>query len=414
MSPQHQRLQSLNTILLIAFAVIAFALLYWTVRAPSLLAREDNPRLVEAEFRIQRGRILDSRDVVLAENAGTLARVKRVYPIPEIGAAVGYYSLRFGTAGVEGALDDVLRGEGENAGIFLRQQFLHEPQIGHDVRLTLNADWQVAAEQLLGDQAGAVLVMGVTDGAIRVMVSHPTYDPNSLDENFEALVADESAPLLNRVTQGQYQPGATLDPLIRAFAYSQAIGTPETTLPELATGLGANGIQAAYEVFGLTELPAFIINTATATTTTPADFTAVFDPVRAARGQENLSITPLQLGLAYAALANGGNMPTPRLVSAVHTTANTWQSYPRPEPVPILPAEMATLALQNLNRQNNAWQMATLTLSGPDGVRNAWFVALAPLENPQVAVIIIIEDSDQPAQAAMLGEAMLDRIFSPE
>jgi peptidoglycan glycosyltransferase len=92
--------------------LVAVTLLYWAImRAPALADRTDNPRLVEAELRIRRGRVLDANGVVLAETIGPQEDPLRYYPVPAIGPAVGYYSFRHGTSGIEQGYDDVLRGE---------------------------------------------------------------------------------------------------------------------------------------------------------------------------------------------------------------------------------------------------------------------------------------------------------------
>ena len=98
------RLERLNTVFMLFFGVAAAMLVYLGVLgAPQLLARDDNPRLVEAELRVQRGRILDRDGVVLAETVGELGELERVYSGAGVcSPAVGYYSLRLGVAGVEG------------------------------------------------------------------------------------------------------------------------------------------------------------------------------------------------------------------------------------------------------------------------------------------------------------------------
>src|SRR5512136_2789762 len=106
--------------ILIGFALVAAGLAYWqVVRAPELSARDDNPRLVQAELRLQRGRLLDRHGQVLAYSepltGGETALpggsvLLRRYPQPAAVHAVGYYSLRYGTGGAEAAFDARLRG----------------------------------------------------------------------------------------------------------------------------------------------------------------------------------------------------------------------------------------------------------------------------------------------------------------
>jgi peptidoglycan glycosyltransferase len=124
------RLQRLLLLFFIGYAAVALTVLYWGVwRGEELLVREDNPRTVEAELRVVRGQILDRNGVVLAESVVNplSGRVTRRYPIPDVGAAVGYYSLRYGTAGVEQAHDAPLRGQTTDTLAVAWQKLLNSP-----------------------------------------------------------------------------------------------------------------------------------------------------------------------------------------------------------------------------------------------------------------------------------------------
>ena len=216
--PMTARLQRVSLIFLLLFGAVVLALGYWGVlRSPDLLARDDNPRLVEAELRVQRGRILDRDGVVLAQTVGDPGDLERQYAEP-YSPAVGYYSLRYGLAGLEETYDQVLRGRPATAGEAWLDDLLHRPQIGWDVETTLDANVQSVAAQALGDQVGAVVAIDVGTGDVLALVSHPGFDPNQLDEQFEMLNQDDRAPLLNRAAQGLYQPGAALEPFVLGLA----------------------------------------------------------------------------------------------------------------------------------------------------------------------------------------------------
>src|SRR6185436_18780915 len=133
---------------LIAFALVAGALGYWTVVARAeVLARQDNPRNVLAEQQIQRGGILARDDQVLAYtqfNGDGIA--VRIYPHIEAASVVGYSSLRYGVSGIEAESDDILRGTAFlDPTQTLINQILHRPLVGGDVRLTLDLTVQEAA-----------------------------------------------------------------------------------------------------------------------------------------------------------------------------------------------------------------------------------------------------------------------------
>lgn len=443
-----ENIQQLSKAVLISFLLVALALVYWSVvRAPALLARVDNPRLVEAALRLQRGRILDTNNVVLAETVGPVDNLRRVYPLPYSGPAVGYYSFRHGTAGVEEGFDAVLRGvDGDFWEGFWRQT-LHQPQVGRDVRLTLDARWQRTADALLGERQGAIVLLSLPDASIRAMVSHPSYDPNELDARFDELVADEDAPLLNRAVQGRYQPGLVLQPFILAAALEQGLvrlnepvegvdssiiyGSGSagvlrcaTTPPEAATWadvlahacpapmlslvspFAAEGLDEVFRSFGFTATLELPLATQTAATS------LVADPALAVIGQENLTVTPLQVSLALAALADGGRLPVPQLVASVQDEMGAWQPLPAGgEARPVVSAAAAQAILNALPREDSAAEYATLALAGPGGTQHAWYLGLVPAGAPQYAVVVLVEESDSPFDAQRLGRALMNVIL---
>lgn len=448
MTPQRQRLQLLILGVLLAFAAISLALAYWaTLSVPRLTEREDNPRLVEAELRIQRGAIVDSYEVVLAQTILNGEIAQRFYPIPQIGPAVGYYSLKYGTAGIEAGFDDLLRGSTDDWWLLMQRQLLKTPQVGQDVRLTLDANWQVTTDNLLGGEQGAVLLLSLSDGAIRVMASRPSFDPNQLDEQFAQLVEDEGAPLINRVTQGQYQPGLVLQPFLLATLMSQgelALASPITnsTTPvailghslvcasepptpsqwvdvlrhacpapmlSIANNFDSEELQAVFAHWGFVDSPDLPIVTELPAIALPVDLS------RAVLGQENLTVTPLQVGLAWMALGNKGLFLQPRLVTAVRDSAGIWQTYTQTSaPRSLLPTSIAQAILASLPRHESIIEHATIALAGPQNNTHAWYLGLTPANDPQLAVVVVIENSRNLLIPQTIGRSLLTNIFSNE
>lgn len=444
MEPAHQfeRLQKLAAGLLAAFLAVAVALTYWgVVRGDALAERQDNPRRVEAELRIRRGRILDSEGQVLAETRGPIEAPQRIYPLGNSGPAVGYYSFRFGTAGVEEGYDAVLRGDGDNVWKTFWRHNLHEAQEGRDIRLTLDGDRQRIAEALLGTQQGAVVLLTVPDGAISAMASHPGYDANRLDEEFEALVRDPDAPLFNRAAQGQYQPGLALQPFILAGALDAGLialddpvreadrpvavnGQTRTCateppdparwrdvlqnicpypMVELADELARDDVAALLAAFGFTEAPEVPLTVAE-----PPE-PALSDLPSALIGQGELTVSPLQLALALAALANEGFVPAPRLVSAVQNEAGEWESVALEDNEQRAVSAVAASQVLGALPQHDGTivEFAARALAGPEGSSNAWYLGLAPAEGPRFAVVVVVEDAAGTAGATAVGRALL-------
>jgi penicillin-binding protein A len=440
-----QRLRHIQAGFLIAFLLTFLAFASWAVWwSPALASREDNPRTVEAELRIQRGAIYDATEQLLAQSVPTASgRQQRIYPAAVGEPVVGYYSLRHGTAGVERTFDELLRGTTPPSWAQFWQQFSHQPQQGQDIRLTLRADWQALADELLAGHKGAVVLLSLNDNAVRVLASQPTYDPNLLDTQFDELVASADSPLLNRATQGLYQPGLILAPFIMAGAANDglinlnspappAAFAPLTvdgerftcqdaeTLPTTATWaqvlaarcpaallllpeLGVDGLRLAEYLtqFGLATPPALPLEVAE-----PAPI-GVRNLTRALLGQEGLTVTPLQMALALSVLARDGVYYPPRLLSAVRSAGGEWQGQAGTgEGTAVLAPATADAIRASLTTSNNIIAYESLAPSGPSAEATAWYVALAPAGNPRLALVVVLEGQEDTAVARTIGEKL--------
>lgn len=376
--------------LLVCFAAVALGSAFWAVvQADSLLARSDNARNVIAEQRIRRGMILDRDGERLAYTELTDSGIaRRVYPHPEAAAAVGYYSVTYGTAGIEAAFDAQLRGDDR---MTEWQEFvndlLHRSPQGSDVRSTVDLDVQSAAAQALGSRSGAVVVTHVPSGRILAMVSQPKYDPNRLDADWQALTRDEkTSPLLNRVTAGRYQPGGALQTVIlaailsaqpdldRQGGYVLNSETPGATMPVQVNGLtlgclpgtpsGTLTLAESYvfgcpapfaralesnltpahlwerfETLGLLASPV-LPGFETGAGNPPAllhDETPAEELIAALTGQGDLTVTPLQMLQVIAAIANQGNAVPLHVADAVRAPgASEWETLEVPGRRPAL------------------------------------------------------------------------------
>jgi penicillin-binding protein 2 len=93
---------------------------------------------------------------------------------------------------------------------------------GKQLKLTVDIDLQIAAEEALGDKNGAIVAMDPHTGEILAMVSRPTFDPNDFAvhvsrDQWNKLVTDPDKPLLNKAIQAQLAPGSTFK-VIMSFA----------------------------------------------------------------------------------------------------------------------------------------------------------------------------------------------------
>lgn len=375
--------------LLLSFVVVAGALAYWQViRAPQLVARADNPRLVQAEQQIQRGRLLDRAERVLAYSApqrgpGSVLIFRRHYPEAATAHLVGYYSVRYGTGGCEAVFDPVLRGKRD-----WLEALLHHPQQGEDVVLSADLAAMRIADATLGDHVGTFVALDIASGALLVMVSHPSYDPNRLDAMWEELTADPSAPLLNRATQGIYPVGDLARWVGLAGLLSAGTTTPpnplQSPLGEMLAPLSRMGYLATAHQLGFTQAPPIAL---------PAS------PGRLPRfdGREterDLAVTPLHMVRLAAAVAGDGQMPVPAL-----------QRSTAPAAMERVFSERVARTLRALTPTYDeiaAWMGVALPVE-TGRAPLTWLVGYAPAVHPQVAFALVLEDAEDRSAALSMA-----------
>ncbi len=151
------------------------------------------------------------------------------------GSIVGQY-------GVEHTYDRFLRGragqkviEADALGHEKRTVEVQKPEAGDDLYLTIDLRLQKLAEDLLGEEAGAIVAMDPATGEVLALASRPAFDPNVLSreltpKQWEEIVQDEGHPLTNRATQGQYPPGSTFKIVMAVAALETNTIDPTTTI----------------------------------------------------------------------------------------------------------------------------------------------------------------------------------------
>lgn len=369
--------------LLAAFLLITLSAAYWAVAGPeSLLPRDDNPRLFEAEAALLRGDLVDQHGIVLvtsvsdAQNGG---RAERQYPEPSMNSILGYYSLRYGVGGAEAAYDAILRGDTTPPDLnsVIEQGLLHQPQRGDDVQLTLDLVIQQQVYAAMEGQKGAAVVLDISTGAVLALVSLPSFDPNTLDEGWETLTTAPDQPFFNRALQGRYQPGGILQTPLMTAAFIAGLPVNEPTegasasvvqdtltlncvrrppadrlaLSEayafgcpapfvaLFNQLGEARVQEAFSLFGVRQ-PYFVPGFANVQPQ-PATFSTAVDPLTAtvmpsivsdgdlladSLGQGSITLSPLDVAVMTAAIVNEGNAPQPYLLRATRADGSSdWQ-----------------------------------------------------------------------------------------
>ena len=176
---------------------------------------------------------------------------------------------------------------------------------------------------------------------------------------------------------------------------------------ELGRLMGAAELSHVFRALGLTSAPSIPIRTAEAVDT------PIEDVGRAALGQDTLTVSPLQIALAYGALASGGELPALQLVDAVESMSGRWV-----QNEPLVPDGLAvqafTSASASLVRRSLplAEEIAGITvpvLSAADGQANQWYVGFAPNDQPRYIALVVLEQPDDVNLAEQIGEQILNQ-----
>jgi len=438
--------RTLQSAFMAAFLLLALFTSWWSVfQRPSLLSRSDNyRRFVESRFQA-RGAILDHNGRVIASSSGEPGSFTRNAPWASLAPLVGYDSNQLGQSGLEESLDPYLRGTfgyPENALLWSYMMDGTSPG-GLDVRLTIDLPLQQEIYALLESRRGAVVVLDSWSGSILAMVSSPSFDSNTLEEEWENISIREDAPLLNRAVQGAYQPGTALAPILLAWQFetrpefsstaalnythaaalngmelrcamiergqasdrftAARTGCPAVAL-EAGEALGTEGFSDLLEAFKLEqqlqlELPENQLSAA-------FNSDALLDLAYEASGQGEVLLKPLQMARSMAVLQTG-SLPDLRLVQAVHMPDGTWQDQqPEASRQQLLSAETHKL-LQDGFHLDGGQPVCFFgqAYTGSDYETLAWTNCLVYGTSPMV-VTLILEDH-LPSDAAVLTGQLL-------
>ncbi len=453
---------ALFTVLLLAATYVQF------VSAPSLRADGRNSRTFYEQFGRDRGPITVAGEPVAAsEPVDDPYRYQRSYPGGSLYAhTTGYYSVVAGATGLEATEDEVLAGTSDE--LFYRRlsDLLtgREPS-GAVVETTLDPVVQRAAADALGNQRGAAVALDPRTGEVLAMVSTPQYDPDPLASHDtqaataarQRLLDDPSRPLDNRaIASRQYPPGSVFKLVTAAAALEDGVAPsteldapdeltlPQTTTPlpnsggsacsptgrqsladalriscntafaSLGLDLGEDAIVEQAERFGFgadLEIPLPVTASTVPTGLNPPQLAQV------AIGQFDVRVTPMQVAMVAAGIANDGVVMTPQLIGSVRGEDLEVLSSPRPQrlgrAVSEESADQLTQMMEGVveDGTGTAAQISGVAVAGKSGTAeqgagdppHAWFTAFAPADDPQVAVAVVVEDGGNSASQASGG-----------
>ena len=422
---------------LIAIALIAG---YWSIiNAADLLARTDNPRRSIDDLYVQRGALLDRNQLPIVQTSGKPGSYARQVLYPLLGPVVGYTNPTYGQAGLEASLDGYLRGLLGNSelDIWYNHIVFGQPPPGANMLLTIDLKLQKTADALLSSQRGALVLLNARSGEILAMASHPAFDPNQLDQNWDKWVKDPNYPLVNRATQISYPVKTILGPLYYAGAIEthSLPGLPaQLDMPYPSQNLILTWHCAAQ--VKTTDWPQALINGCpaavdmlykNATRQTLNNLLARAGLLQSPSlpllvapnennvetiGQTPLTATPLQMAMLAATISSQGSLPAPLLTLSVNKGAQR-MIFTATRPTPAFTAATARRVADDLSTDGKStWQSTARVYQ--DEKAYSWFIGgtTATWQGTPLAVAVILE-SDNPTLANQMGAAILEAVLQP-
>ncbi|MFZ1626346.1 MAG: penicillin-binding protein 2 [Candidatus Moraniibacteriota bacterium] len=393
-----------------------------------------------------------------------------------------------GKQGVEKTYESELRGthgrevvEVDSLGRVKKELGIVPPKPGQDIMLTIDKalteklyttmnDWFMAHDL----KAGAAIAIDPRSGAIRALVSYPSYDNNLFSGGIQTgeyatLIENPTKPLFNRAIAGEYPPGSTIKPVIASAALAERIVSPETMIESRGgisvgkfffgdwkthgftdlrraiavssdvyfytlgggyggiAGLGMDRMKRYEERFGYgTKTGIDLPGEADGFLPDPdwkqakiGERWYIGDDYHAAIGQGFVTATPLQIVNSIAAIANGGTLYVPHVRENATLLSRS---------VSVAPDILRVVreGMRETVTEGTAQSLQTLSVPvagktgtaqyGSEDKTHGWFVSFAPYENPELAVIVLVEgqSKDSTYHAVPITKSVYEWYFARE
>jgi peptidoglycan glycosyltransferase len=474
---------------IVLLAALIVGTTYWQAWAASGLAdRQDNQLQRVAEFSVKRGKIYAADGkTVLADNVKRKVGGQTLYfrKYPQRGLAahiVGYSTQVRSRAGLEASENDFLTGSNTNLSTVLDTTFdkLRGTTIkGNDLVLTIRPGAQRIALNALGGKCGAAVAIEPRTGRLLVSVSSPTYDPNLIEGHYNLATRPKFGcpALVNRAEAGLYIPGSafkvvtasaaldsgkfTVDSRFSDPGYCTEYGKPvynfadqsgpevfgsvdftqalthsiNAVFCEIGKALGGRRILDTARDFGFYSVPPL------ETPVTERAISGLYnkgklffpkndfqvDPGRLAFGQERLQVTPIQMAMVAATIANGGVAMRPYVVERVVAPDGSIVTKTKEELLGRAIKENTASDVAGMMEQvvrggtGTAAALPGIRVAGKTGtaetgashVNTTWFICFAPVDNPRVAVAVVLEHQSGTGgtTAAPIAKAIMEALI---
>ncbi|NGP77212.1 penicillin-binding protein 2 [Balneolaceae bacterium YR4-1] len=398
---------------------------------------------------------------------------------------------KIGKSGLELVYEDRLRGEigieyikinamGQSMGSYQNGSIDESPEKGSDLITTIDADLQIMAEDLMEGKSGAVVALDPNDGAVLSLVSAPQYEPRKLSGRidstyWQSINTDSTKPLYNRAISSRQPPGSTFKPLMALMGMEMGLINANTEINnpgyyyrgrryndladpgkydvgkaleqssntfffwlmdnmvtkrsinrwnDLASdfGLGkTNNIDLPYESAGILPDSTYLNRVL------GEGKWGIGDMLSLGVGQGFMSVSPLQMALVAAEIANGGYSLQPHIVQSIRESDGTVRftqtekkkiEWVDPYELSIVKDGMRRVVTDGSSRwyaklDSIAIAGKTGTAQNPHGRDHGWFIGFAPLDNPQIAVAVLVENAGYGSISAVpIASLLIEKYIS--
>lgn len=461
-----------GVILALFIGIMGYMVYFKVAMAADIASKPGNVRYAAQRNEVLRGTIYDRNGAVLSSSERLESgSQKRIYSGQKFFAQILGFISNSGTTGLESYMDKTMITDEYKLNInrsnlleILKNptEAIQRTKAGNNVVTTFDSALQQKAYELLGDDlgdSGSIVVMDPKTGEILAMVNRPSYDPNNLDKEYENLLkkTKDDAVLLNKAARGTYFPGSTFKIITLVSALENLEGVTERTFEDngeldvkvgkdlpnvdgniygsidlkkafavssnvvfgtLAIELGGDKLQETAEKFGFNQT--FELNDMTLGKSIFTPYSKKDDGALAASGvgQTGVSTHPLQMAMVASAIANDGELMTPRIVNSILKYDGTTKEIFEPKLYnTVTSVEIAqtvkSYMVNNVNSSTNKNMKAlsAIRAGGKTGtsqdkyvttgdtetgnsidVINSWFVGFAPSEDPKIAISVIVLD----------------------
>lgn len=449
------------------FILIGYLTYMQVFKSKEIVQNTYNRRQYQADENTLRGKILDRKGIVLVYNEEKDNKQHRIYPFGSLYSHVlGYNSKVYGKSLLEANYNNYLLGLDEYTKVygFFRSSD-YDKKEGNNLFLTIDHELQNLGHELLGNRNGAVVAMNPKTGEILALVSRPDFDTNEkmLAKDWKAMVESQEFPFLSRATQGLYTPGSTFKVVTAAAIIENGLDAQKfndkgaiiidgkeisnsggkangeidlkkalavssnVVFAQLGVKLGQEKLEDISKRVGFgSEIPFDI----------PVNKSILQyqkmeqnDMAAVAIGQGKMLVSPLHMAMITSGIANNGVIMKPFLVSSiVSPTGKGIKSFKKEEFKqiidPVIAAKVKNMMMEVVESgTGKKAAIKGIKVAGKTGTaeneltaqkkdkEHAWFIGFAPVENPQIAVAVVLEYSGSSggAIAAPIAKKIMEK-----